>query len=209
MFSEQDLEQIKAHGLTPERVDAQMACFENGFPYLGIRRAATVGDGIVRPTDEEAARWRESYRGERERKKIVKFVPASGAATRMFKDLFEYLADGQADRNAQEVVDRIDEFAFAGDLLAATGGERTPRRLVSALVGEGLDYGHSPKALVLFHRYADGARTALEEHLAEGALYATGEGRTARIHLTVSPEHRAAFERVVERVAGRYDALPI
>ena len=204
MFSEQDLEQIKAHGQTPERVGAQIACFENGFPYLGIRRVATVGDGIVRPSEEEAARWRESYRGKRERKRIVKFVPASGAATRMFKDLFEYLAEGRANRNAQEVVDRIDDFAFADDLLAATGGERTPRTLVSALVGEGLDYGHSPKALVLFHRYTDGARTALEEHLAEGALYATGEGRTARIHLTVSPEHRAAFERIVERVAGRY-----
>ncbi len=205
MFTEQDLEQIKAHGLTPEQVGAQIACFENGFPYLGIRRAATVGDGIVRPTDEEAVRWRETYRRERERKEIVKFVPASGAATRMFKDLFGYLADGEANDNVREVIERIDRFAFADRLFAATGGDRTPQRLVAAIVGEGLHYGSSPKALVLFHRYGDLARTALEEHLSEGALYGTGANRTVRIHLTVSPEHREAFEQLVGRVAERYE----
>lgn len=207
MFNEIDIKQITKHGITPERIEEQLQRFREGFPYLNISRSAVVGDGIVRLTDSETTSWSERFRQMRNKKKIVKFVPASGAATRMFKALFEFLNSGAMTPTIETLMAGIDRFAFSEQLKQYTKGSPDPKTNVAAIVGPGLNYGSSPKALILFHRYADHNRTALEEHLAEGAMYARSASNETAIHFTVSPEHRPAFEQLVARVQPYFSSL--
>ena len=161
MFTPQDIRQIEEHRLSPEQIERQMERFRTGFPYLNLARAAVAGDGIVRMDASEAERCRALYRSRRDERRIVKFVPASGAATRMFKSLFGYLETGQAGPEVREVIERINRFAFADELHRLTGGSSSPRRLIEGIVRDGLGYGRLPKALILFHKYPEGSRTAL------------------------------------------------
>ena len=203
MFTEQDIEQIGAHGLCVADAERQLLRFREGFPYLDICRAAVAGDGILQADGAAAERYGAVYRELRPQRKVVKFVPASGAATRMFKALFEFLNDGVRSREVDELLAGLDRFAFAERL---TGGSRDPRTVVSNILTEGLGYGTLPKALILFHRYPDRNRTAFEEHLAEGALYAAGAGSEVCIHFTVSAEHREQFERLAAETVPFYEA---
>lgn len=206
MFTEQDIEQIGAHGLCVADAERQMLRFREGFPYLDICRAAVAGDGILQVDGAAAERYGAVYRELRPQRKVVKFVPASGAATRMFKALFEFLNDGVRSREVDELLAGLDRFAFAERLAEFTGGSRDPRTVVSNILTEGLGYGTLPKALILFHRYPDRNRTAFEEHLAEGALYAAGAGSEVCIHFTVSAEHREQFERLAAETVPFYEA---
>lgn len=183
-----------------------MLRFREGFPYLDICRAAVAGDGILQADGAAAERYGAVYRELRPQRKVVKFVPASGAATRMFKALFEFLNDGVRSREVDELLAGLDRFAFAERLAEFTGGSRDPRTVVSNILTEGLGYGTLPKALILFHRYPDRNRTAFEEHLAEGALYAAGVGSEVCIHFTVSAEHREQFERLAAETVPFYEA---
>lgn len=206
MFTEQDIEQIGAHGLCVADAERQLLRFKEGFPYLDICRAAVAGDGILRVDGAAAERYGAVYRELRPQRRVVKFVPASGAATRMFKALFGFLNDGVRNREVDELLAGLDRFAFAERLAKFTGGSRDPRTVVSNILTEGLGYGTLPKALILFHRYPDRNRTAFEEHLAEGALYAAGAGNEVCIHFTVSPEHREQFERLAAETVPFYEA---
>ncbi len=203
MFTEKDLAQISAHGLAVSDVEVQLKNFREGFPFLNISRAASVGDGIVVVGDEVPtleARYDEALR----KIKTVKFVPASGAATRMFKALFEFVNEGKRNSEVDTVVNNVERFAFGDRLrtLAPKGSE--DHRVISALIGDGLNYGTCPKALILFHKYGKETRTALEEHLCEGAAYASCNG-TVHIHFTVSPEHVAGFKNLLGEVLPRYE----
>lgn len=212
MFTEKDLQQISRHGLTPEAVERQIENFRRGFPFLRVVRAASPGDGVrlvdaVR-ADEAVARYERAAAG----LSVVKFVPASGAATRMFKELFEFVNDHKRGKGIDTLLDNLEKFAFWPELKAVLPAGADDRATVSAIVGDGLDYGRKPKGLVTFHAYPEGARKAVEEHLVEGAEYAAAGG-VARIHFTVSPEHRAGFEALLaekvpvyeERFGIRYD----
>ena len=200
MFTPEDLQQIAAHGLTPEAVERQIENFRRGFPFLNVVRAASPGDGVKILTDDEAGRAVERYEQTADTLSVVKFVPASGAATRMFKELFEFVNGRKRGKGIDTLLDNIERFAFWPELEAVLPEGADDLAVVSAIIGEGLGYGASPKGLVTFHAYPDGARKAVEEHLVEGAAYAASRG-TARIHFTVSPEHRAAFEKLLaERV---------
>lgn len=203
MFTEKDLQQIARHGLTPEAVERQIENFRRGFPFLKVVRAASPGDGVrlvdaVR-ADEAVARY-ERAAGLR----VVKFVPASGAATRMFKELFEFVNDHKRGKGIDTLLENIEKFAFWPELKAVLPEGADDRATVSAIVGEGLDYGRKPKGLVTFHAYPEGARKAVEEHLVEGAEYAAAGG-VARIHFTVSPEHRAGFEALLAEKVPVYE----
>ena len=114
--------------------------------------------------------------------------------------------DGVRSREVDELLAGLDRFAFAERLAEFTGGSRDPRTVVSNILTEGLGYGTLPKALILFHRYPDRNRTAFEEHLAEGALYAAGAGSEVCIHFTVSAEHREQFERLAAETVPFYEA---
>lgn len=205
-------------GITQESLENQIKRFETGFPYLKILDSARVGNGILAlgEADQQAAvaRWDEylSHGGE-----VFKFVPASGAASRMFKALFSFL-DGEADTPAEgsdaaRFIAGLPQFAFYGELdeacrklyskdINALSEEGRYKDIVAALLRpEGLNYGNLPKGLLKFHSYADGSRTPLEEHLVEGAQTATDSHGNVNLHFTVSPEHRPLFEaKIAEAV---------
>lgn len=205
MFTKEDLLQINQHGLSQESVERQLENFRKGFPYLKIIRSARVGDGIISVDDAEADRLRAEYREAQQGLKIEKFVPASGAATRMFKDLFSFVESGEMNPVVEKLSANLGDFAFAEALGEKVSLEAPLKDVVKAIVGEGLEYGAKPKGLLLFHKYATGARTPFEEHLAEGAMYAASNG-VVNIHFTVSPEHVEGFSSLFESVRERYES---
>jgi len=204
MFTEKDLQQIAAHGLTKEAVEVQIENFRRGFPYLKIVRAASPSDGVTVLSIEEADAAVARYEKEKEALSVVKFVPASGAATRMFKELFSFVNEDKRGAGIDKLIQNIEHFAFWPELKALLPEGADDKTIVSAIVKEGLNYGAKPKGLVTFHAYEDGGRKAVEEHLAEGAAYATTKG-VARIHFTVSPEHMEGFKSLLEEKLPYYE----
>ena len=204
MFTEKDLQQIEKHGLTPDAVERQLENFRRGFPFLKVVRAASPGDGVMVVGDAEAAAAVARYEREADRLGIVKFVPASGAATRMFKELFEFVNEGKRGKGIDTLLDNIGRFAFWPELKAVLPPDADDKATVRAIVKDGLGYGQKPKGLVTFHAYPEGARKAVEEHLVEGAVYAATRG-VARIHFTVSPEHIAGFETLLAEKVPVYE----
>lgn len=205
MITQTDLNQMAKHGLTLEQIEVQLENFKTGFSYLSIDRAAVVGDGILRLPEEQTKTLECVFNKEKTTKKIVKFVPASGAATRMFKAMFEFLESGIESKKSQQVIANIDDFAFAPSLKKIVGEKASDKDIISAIVlTPGLDYGNKPKALIEFHAYENGARTAAEEHLVEGAMYASSGGNV-NIHFTVSGEHLAGFKSLFEGVIAQYE----
>lgn len=215
MLTEQDQKQIAARGISQEQVLHQLEQIKQGFPFLKIEAAAALGKGIVSPDEAERQRyidlWK-SYSAADHR--IVKFVPASGAASRMFKNLFAFLdADYTEPQTDFEhtFFDNTKKFAFRKALCGKCHEnedksvcelkDRGDYKAVVAnlLLPKGLNYGQLPKGLLLFHDYEDGPRTPMEEHLVEAALYASSAGE-AHIHFTVSHDHLELFKaRVAEK----------
>ena len=221
-LSTADIRQLEEKGISQVRLREQLCGFEKGFPFSRIAAPALKGKGVLEIDPAEVERYRRLYREKSRQERVLKFVPASGAATRMFKDLYAFCDACRAGSSAagkpevQEFFDHISEFAFYEDLeqavLRAKGaslqdfldkGDYLPV-LEVLLERGGLSYGHLPKALLRFHRYAAENRTALEEHLTEAALYASCEGE-CNLHFTVSPEHLAAFEKYVAQVLPVYE----
>ena len=204
MFNPTDLQQIAAHGLTPEAVERQIENFRRGFPFLQVVRAASPADGIVvldpAAIDAAIARYEAAAAG----KAVVKFVPASGAATRMFKELFAFVNEDKRGKGIDQLLEQIEKFAFWPELKAVLPAGADDKATVNAIVNKGLGYGSQPKGLVTFHAYPEGARKAVEEHLVEGAAYAASNG-VARIHFTVSPEHMAGFQSLLAAKVPLYE----
>lgn len=193
---------MEEHGLTPAALETQLKNFREGFPFLPVTRAASCGDGIrvldAAGIEQAAAR----YDRAKESLRVVKFVPASGAATRMFKDLFEFVREGRRTAVVGELLANRRRFAFWAELRTIIGDDADERQTVENIVAEGLRYGETPKGLVSFHRYGDEVRKAVEEHLVEGAQYAAAGGEV-KIHFTVSPEHLTRFEALLaEKIPG-------
>lgn len=220
MLSKQDLSQIASRGITAEIVEHQLDEIREGFPFLKIDSAAAVGNGIIRLNKEESekyvADW-DKYQAEGHR--VVKFVPASGAASRMFKNLFTFLtADYDVPTTDFEkfFFDNIKKFAFKKALCSKckeneghsvcellSAGQY--KAVVANLLEEkGLNYGQLPKGLLLFHEYKEGPRTPMEEHLVEAALYASSNGE-ANIHFTVSHDHLQLFKNKVAEKISSYE----
>lgn len=215
MFTEKDLAQIEKQGISLETIQQQISHFETGFPFLKVLKAATVGDGIVRVSEEESAALVDEFDAQAKNVSLLKFVPASGAATRMFKSLFAFKDDGKSDKSIPEFSERIRDFAFFEDLKTAMANDGVDIEMAIGdgnyqqiadyiLSGKGLDYGNLPKGLLKFHNYEEGARTPVEEHLVEGANYANANG-VVRLHFTVSPEHRSRFEALIEAVKPAFE----
>ena len=186
--------------------------YRKGFPFLKLVAAATPERGIA--VMDEAAQREAVERYDAFCGKVVKFVPASGAASRMFKDLFEgrdALASGKAlegGSKARKFVDNIDRFAFYSreDFAGLSDYQvHVIGQGLSASGEPGLDYGNRPKGQVLFHRYDGEVRTAFEEHLVEGALYARSADGVVHIHFTVSPAHQAGFEKILGETVAKYE----
>ena len=204
MFTEKEREQIEAHGLTVEQVELQIENFRKGFPYLKVVSAASPADGILTLSPEEVAAAVSRYEAEAPKLKIQKFVPASGAATRMFKELFEFVNEGKRGAGIDQLIDNLDKFAFYPELQQFVAEDADDKAKVEAIVKSGLCYGAKPKGLVTFHAYPEGNRKAVEEHLAEGAMYASSNG-VAKIHFTVSPEHIEGFRALLDEKLAQYE----
>jgi hypothetical protein len=215
MMNEKDQQLIAGKGITEPMIEAQLKRFETGFPWLKLESAATVGNGITCLDPKQQMQCIKLWKGfQSGGASIEKFQPASGAASRMFKNLFAFINEGKKEPESdfeRQFFEGITQFAFYPQLnktcvnlyksnveeLMASG--RYADVLKALLMPEGMNYGSLPKALLRFHRAAAGTvHTPLEEHLEEGAQYAADSHRRVRIHFTVSPEHRAGFEKLIK-----------
>ncbi len=218
MFSEQDLTQINHRGSQLATVEQQIQNFRQGFPFLEVIKAATVDDGLLRLHEAAIEEAIGHYDAQLPKLKVVKFVPASGAASRMFKALFAFMTEFDGSEAAHQAFEekkgpvydffaRLEDFAFSSELDATfeeSLSDLLARKeyvyiLKHLLTEQGLNYGELPKGLLTFHRYDNDNRTPLEEHLVEAANYAAAGGGTAYLHFTVSPEHRSRFEQLTDR----------
>ncbi len=220
MFSQKDEIQIRERGSNLEKVKAQIENFKNGFPYLKVKEAATPGNGIIEINDDAVKTYGNYYEQKVQNGIIpIKFVPASGAASRMFKELFEALKECKKNANpaialsknanAREFLVNKEKFAFFNDLkkiIEEQGAEKNCISWIDFLLNsKGLNYGSLPKGLLKFHKYKEGERTPFEEHLTEGALYGQDNQNVSRIHFTVSPEHMQGFENIFNSVREIYE----
>ncbi len=200
MFTPSDLAQLQARGISEEKALKQLQSFATGFPELDIVSAASVGNGVLNPTEEEIDAYVKAWQDYlNEGHTVLKFVPASGAASRMFKDLFEYLETGERTKFIDKFLTEKEHFAFASQLAGLD-----EQAAVSHLLKD-MNYGNLPKGLLLFHSYEDGARTPALEHLVEGAMYAASKGEV-NIHFTVSHEHLPLFQAHLAEYQAAYEA---
>lgn len=215
LFTNEDKELLQKKGISESKIEAQLKDFAQGFPFLKLRAAASVGNGIIAPSKEEADKYIKVWNDYKKAgHSITKFVPASGAASRMFKNMFEFLnADYDVPTTDFEKTffAEIHKFAFYDALndacflnegvgVDALIEEGKYKSVVANMLNEeGLNYGQLPKGLLQFHSYEDCARTPVEEHLVEAALYASSQGE-ADVHFTVSTEHRELFQELIDRV---------
>ena len=199
MFTPSDLAQLQARGISEEKALKQLQSFATGFPELDIVSAASVGNGVLNPTEEEIDAYVKAWQDYlNEGHTVLKFVPASGAASRMFKDLFEYLETGEKTKFIEKFLVEKEHFAFAPKLAGLD-----EQAAVSHLLKD-MNYGNLPKGLLLFHSYEDGARTPALEHLVEGAMYAASKGEV-NIHFTVSHEHLPLFKAHIAEYQTVYE----
>lgn len=203
-FSDQDIKQIEQHGLTLDAVNQQIEHFKSGFPFADITRPATIGDGIFEYDENTINEFIKIYDDTHDNYTITKFVPASGAATRMFRDLFEFMSTGELNPTTTSVINNIDRFAFYDDLKQFLPPTPTAQDIVSGMLGtDKLNLGNLPKALIKFHKYKNESRTAAAEHLIEGTQYATTRD-TVHIHFTLSPEHVEKFNNLMDEILPKY-----
>ena len=204
MFNHEEISQIEARGISVAEVERQIENFRKGFPSLPVVRAASGGDGILQLSDDEIMAAEELYKSRTTKLHTIKFVPASGAATRMFKELFEYINDDKRTPGIDKLITNLEKFAFFAELAKYLKPQIDDKDVVRNIVVDGLAYGSKPKGLVTFHAYKEGARKPVEEHLVEAALYASN-GERAAIHFTVSPEHKAGFLALLEERQSHYE----
>ena len=228
MIEKNDLKQLKNKGIAVSIVEKQIEQFKTGFPFLNITAPATLGKGIMKIDDDLVPKYQKLHRKMLATKRVVKFVPASGAASRMFQKVYELIQDHDnsyekylstlTDRSFNSifyVCEHLKRIAFYSDLMEAAiknGKEincilnkKNYAEAVNLIVSEkGLNYGNLPKGLIKFHRYQDEVRTAAEEHLVEGAQYAASNGHVS-IHFTVSPEHIEPFKTLMNDVRSKYE----
>lgn len=227
-FSTSDKELFNSKGITIEAIHGQINNFVSGFPFAQLVRPATPGDGIEVLSEKEIESLANYYDDASLSKKVVKFVPASGAASRMFKTLFNFLE--QAKKMPQEellesdkgfnsswnFIQRVQDFAFYNDLestmkeddksISDCIASKDYASIIDYLINnKGLDYGSLPKGLLKFHHYAEGNRVSMEEHLVEAASYAKSGDEKAYVHFTVSKEHLNKFKEKAEEVVSRYE----
>ena len=218
-FTDQEINEIKDHGLTPEQVKSQIDLFTNGVPNVKLVAPATVADGIFKLTEEEELKYLDFYESHKKELDLLKFTPASGAASRMFKKIYQFLEDYDASKETiEEYLERTGDkhmknffvgykkFPFYNHIIDGLDEETkkdenaTKYAFIKTMMAEdGENYGNLPKGLIPFHYYGSYMATAFEEHLHEAAAYAAKNGQ-ADLHFTVSPEHKDAFKKEFDKI---------
>ncbi len=215
MFTDKDLKQFSEKGISEEKINIQIENFKKGFPFVNIIKAATINDGIIKIKEEDLDSFVKKYEKTLKKEKTVKFVPASGAASRMFKQLFEFkdsknqVLEDKGFNSVFNFFKEIENFAFFSDLKSVCRNDinfKTDYKeiLENLLEPIGLNYGNLPKGLLKFHKYKNTSRTPAEEHLVEGAEYSNFGGKV-NIHFTVSPEHQVGFENHINEIKHIYE----
>jgi hypothetical protein len=231
MLQQQDFQQLKEKGISPEEISRQIENFKKGFPFVKLVAPATKGHGIKVFDDTETHELAVFFDENGPKHSLIKFVPASGAASRMFKHLFEFMESFkgtaedlkklESDKSFNSVyyfIENIKKFAFIDDLNKTLGKDglsldnlletRNYGVLVEyILTDKGLGYASLPKGLLQFHQYNVFSRLSVEEHLVEGAHYARDNQGNVKIHFTVSPEHREKFLATILTVKPHYEKL--
>lgn len=213
LFSAEDLQQIREHDLQPDEIYAQLRSFESEFSSLKLDRPCTVGDGIQVLPQTELERLAVFYEPTKVQGRGIKFVPASGAANRMFALLF---SSAKAPALVEELMRHLSKLAFYEELEALFQRRKKSLRselekknyeeiLHNILEKEGLGYAYLPKALLPFHRYSNECRTSLEEHLIEAKAYLEDREGRCRLHFTVSVEHRPKIEAYLQKILPHYE----
>jgi hypothetical protein len=226
MFTDNDLEQLKEMGISEELAQKQVRNFVNGFPFIELVKPATVGDGVLKMDQTQLNHYAQMYEQAINKLSVLKFVPASGAATRMFKDLFTWLEKLQSGESGQQLIEsdhqaatffqQCKTFAFWDNLQdimkdkgldaqACLSNQDFLPVLENLLGDNGLGYAMLPKGLLQFHRYDGFNRTATEEHLVEGLHYALDGENKIKLHFTVSSEHRGRFINHIGSVLPKYE----
>ncbi|WP_055442741.1 DUF4301 family protein [Lacinutrix himadriensis] len=222
-FTEKDIKQIASKNLTVDKVNAQIQLFKTGVPFVNLKDAANIGNGILKFSETEKNQAIKFFENKRNEKAILKFVPASGAATRMFKFLFQFIQE--YDANHESVNSYINRNKASELSLFLVGVEKLPfydqalskvNELIPnfnslsqdekklefikiILETDKLNYGFYPKGLLPFHQYKDHVSTAFEEHLFEAALYASSNNE-AELHFTISEKHKNIFDAEFKRI---------
>ncbi|MBK8807493.1 MAG: DUF4301 family protein [Bacteroidales bacterium] len=227
MFTTHDIDKITGKGLSLDLVQKQIDRFKSGFPFLDISEAATPEKGIRIIDKKDISKHIKTFEKKSKNKTMIKFVPASGAASRMFKNSFSFyetfkgsdqeLAKLKSDKNFYSInnfIANIEKFAFYDDLKKhlQTDGfsidklieNKEYKKIVEYLLFKGLMYGNIPKGLILFHKYETASRTAIEEQLVEGAHYAKNSKGDVYIHFTVSPEFLENFKAHIDQIKKEY-----
>ena len=220
-LSVKDIEALKIKGKTTEQLEEELKMLKEGFPYLKIEAAAKPGHGIF-VLDEKMENqamdiWNEFLASGA---KVMKMVPASGAASRMFKDLFSFI-NGKDEKPSNDFIKKffndIERFAFFNKLnetcislygksIDTLVKEKRYKDVVKALIEkEGMNYGQLPKALLSFHKNLGGVRSAIEEHLSEGTQYASGKDGKVNVHFTVSDDHIPMVNLKFEEAKGKLE----
>ncbi len=223
MFSKKDLSLIKKRGMDKSKIEKQIEQFETGFPKVQLVNPAIINDGIMRMDNDDVTAFKDQYINRHKKLSVIKFVPASGAATRMFQKLYDFLNTYQEteedylsymkDKSPEGMLkffENIDDFAFYVDLRAALQKKDLDldklleknnfKEILNTLLNHnGLNYSNKPKGLLRFHKYQDYSRTAFEEHWAEALHYAKNYKGTAQLHLTISEDHKKLFARKIKK----------
>ncbi len=221
-FSQDELSDIKSHELTIEDVNQQLKDFKQGFPYINLLKPATINDGIMDVSSDKAFALANYYDDHKNEFDILKFVPSSGAATRMMKDLYSFLKDYKDELStplsnfpvAYQTITHLSDFAFFrllsqylkndGLSIDSLMVKKDYKTIIEYIVCEkGLNYGKSPKAWILFHKDNSTPITSFEQHLQEAAQYANSNGK-ARLHFTITKEHLRGFEKLKNSLIDSY-----
>lgn len=223
MFDEKDRLQLAKLGIAESQALQQINYFKNGFAFTELLKPATIGDGLLSLNAEEALKMASIYDAASGNLDVLKFVPASGAATRMFKDLYSFWNDLNEAKPAEALFlkypdvkiffDNLEKFPFHEDISQAAS--RPVRTLLKDkeyklileyfLAEKGLNYGFLPKGLLKFHRYNDKVRTSIEEHWIEGVNYAKSLSGTVKVHFTISPNHESNFKKLIALYKNDYE----
>ncbi|GJM30401.1 MAG: hypothetical protein DHS20C17_30360 [Cyclobacteriaceae bacterium] len=218
MLTATDLTQLKSKGIQEDQILKQINNFQQGFPFMKLIRAASIDDGIISLSEERVNNYIDYYSNNLKGNQLVKFVPASGAASRMFKEFFALMQNPtEVDSCAAAVsaLRNIERFSFYQELKQKMSDdgldlinelEQSNFRVVLEyiLTDRGLNYGFLPKGLLAFHQYGSECRTPVEEHLVEAANYGKSEDGIARLHFTVSPQHQQYFDELEQKVKASY-----
>ncbi|MDC6365424.1 MULTISPECIES: DUF4301 family protein [Flavobacteriaceae] len=220
-LSQKDLEQLDKKGISKEKVSQQIKTFQEGIPFADLVRAAIVSDGILRFSESQQEDLVQYFEDARVNLELLKFVPASGAASRMFKAMFNFLdaydpaqeelsayIERTGDKAVKQFTEQMSAFPFYDLIMekikdkTSNPGETAHLFVKEMLMEDGLNYGFYPKGLLPFHKYGEEGATPFEEHLKEAALYAKTDGR-ANLHFTVSEQHVAMFADEESKVAPK------